>query len=50
MATEYAWFLPTGRYGDGHEINPVVSERPPTVEYMSTVAPSSFSSVYQDWI
>lgn len=38
MATEYAWFLPTGRYGDGHEINPVVSERPPTVEYMSTVA------------
>ena len=36
--TEYAWFLPTGRYGDGHTINAKVPERPPTVEYISEVA------------
>jgi alkanesulfonate monooxygenase len=38
MLTEYAWFLPTGRYGDGHRINEKTPERPPTVEYMSEVA------------
>ncbi len=36
--TEYAWFLPTGRYGDGHTINAKTPERPPTVEYISEVA------------
>lgn len=38
MPTEYAWFLPTGQYGDGHKINSKVAERPPTVEYLSEVA------------
>ncbi|MFP6888933.1 MAG: LLM class flavin-dependent oxidoreductase [Nitrospinota bacterium] len=38
MPTEYAWFLPTGQYGDGHRINAEVAERPPTVEYLSEVA------------
>lgn len=38
MPTEYAWFLPTGQYGDGHQINSRVAERPPTVEYLSEVA------------
>jgi alkanesulfonate monooxygenase len=38
MPTEYAWFLPTGQYGDGHKINAKVAERPPTVEYLSEVA------------
>ena len=37
-STEYAWFLPTGRYGDGHTINAQTPERPPTVEYISEVA------------
>ena len=37
-STEYAWFLPTGRYGDGHTINAKTPERPPTVEYISEVA------------
>ncbi len=38
MSTEYAWFLPTGRYGDGHRVNAKEPERPPTVEYLSEVA------------
>ncbi len=38
MPTEYAWFLPTGEYGDGHRINSKVAERPPTVDYLSQVA------------
>lgn len=38
MPTEYAWFLPTGRYGDGHRINEKTPERPPTVDYLSEVA------------
>ncbi len=38
MSTEYAWFLPTGRYGDGHQINAKEPERPPTVEYLAEVA------------
>ena len=38
MPTEYAWFLPTGRYGDGHRINAKEPERPPTVEYLAEVA------------
>ncbi len=38
MTTEYAWFLPTGRYGDGHAINARVPERRPTVDYISAVA------------
>ena len=37
-STEYAWFLPTGRYGDGRTINARVPERPPTVEYVIEVA------------
>ncbi len=37
-STEYAWFLPTGRYGDGRTINARVPERPPTVEYVTEVA------------
>lgn len=35
---EYAWFLPTGRYGDGRTINAETPERPPTVEYITEVA------------
>ena len=38
MRTEYAWFLPTVRAGDGHKINVKTPERPPTVEYLSEVA------------
>lgn len=38
MPTEYAWFLPTGSYGDGHKINTKVTERPPTLEYITEVA------------
>ena len=38
MSTEYARFLPSGRYGDGHRINEKTPERPPTVEYLSEVA------------
>ncbi len=38
MPTEYAWFLPSARAGDGHKINIPVPERPPTIEYLSKVA------------
>jgi alkanesulfonate monooxygenase len=38
MGTEYAWFIPSARAGDGHKINLPTPERPPTVEYLSEVA------------
>ncbi|MDE0330675.1 MAG: alkanesulfonate monooxygenase, partial [Nitrospinae bacterium] len=38
MGTEYAWFLPSARAGDGHKINTRVPERKPTIEYLSQVA------------
>ncbi|MDA1000390.1 MAG: hypothetical protein O2807_07730 [bacterium] len=38
MPTEYAWFLPTGSYGDGHKINAEVTERPPMLEYIAEMA------------
>ena len=38
MGTEYAWFLPSARAGDGHKINTRVPERKPTIEYLSRVA------------
>jgi alkanesulfonate monooxygenase len=41
MGTEYAWFLPTVRAGDGHKINVKKPEREPTVEYLSKVAQSA---------
>ncbi len=43
-STEYAWFLPTGRYGDGRKINARVPERPPTVEYLTEVARAAESA------
>ncbi len=38
MGTEYAWFLPSARAGDGRKINTKVPERKPTIEYLSRVA------------
>jgi alkanesulfonate monooxygenase len=38
VSTEYAWFIPSARAGDGHKINLPIPERPPTIEYLSKVA------------
>jgi alkanesulfonate monooxygenase len=38
MPSEYAWFLPTLKAGDGYNINAKEVERPPTVDYISKVA------------
>ncbi len=38
MGTEYAWFLPSARAGDGRHINTPVPERKPTIAYLSRVA------------
>lgn len=38
MGTEYAWFLPSARAGDGRRINARTPERKPTIEYLSQVA------------
>ncbi len=38
MGTEYAWFLPSARAGDGQKINTRKPERKPTIEYLSRVA------------
>ena len=38
MPTEYAWFIPSARAGDGHKINLPILERGPTIEYLSKVA------------
>ena len=38
MGTEYAWFLPSARAGDGRRINAKTPERKPTIEYLSRVA------------
>ncbi len=38
MGTEYAWFLPSARAGDGRRINARTPERKPTIEYLSRVA------------
>jgi len=38
MSTEYAWFLPSARAGDGHKINLKEPERKPTIAYLSEVA------------
>ena len=38
MTTEYAWFIPSARAGDGHKINIPIPEREPTIEYLSEVA------------
>ena len=38
MPTEYAWFLPSAKNGDGQKINTKEPERQPTVAYLSEVA------------
>ena len=38
MPTEYAWFLPSAKNGDGWKINTEAPERQPTVAYLSAVA------------
>jgi alkanesulfonate monooxygenase len=38
MTTEYTWFIPSARAGDGHKINLPTPERAPTIEFLSKLA------------